>query len=90
MFDGSSTFVRFGRYRQYASSAPWWLVMAPGLMLIFVGLVILIWPQLLAYMIASMILFVGISISLWGWSMRYLKQRQSSSEPPKTVYYDQS
>jgi hypothetical protein len=85
MFTREPVFIRFQRYGQRFSTGAWWMVMAPGLVLTLFALAILIWPELLAYMVASVLLFAGISLSLWGWSMRQAERRQNRNT---TVRYD--
>jgi hypothetical protein len=85
MFTTSPFFVRFRRYGRQASVGAAWLVMAPGLLLTLSAIAILIWPELLAYLVASAMLFVGLSLTLWGWSMRQGERRTKS---PQTVYYE--
>ncbi|MCB0061061.1 MAG: hypothetical protein KDE19_03065 [Caldilineaceae bacterium] len=59
-----------------------WLLMAPGLFLIFMALAILVWPELLAYLVAGALLFAGISLLTWGWTM----QRAQRSARQRTTY----
>ncbi|MDQ3249602.1 MAG: hypothetical protein M3Q45_10420 [Chloroflexota bacterium] len=75
MFTRDPIFVRFQQYGQRFSGGAWWLVMAPGLVLSLFALAILVWPQLLAYMVAGILLFAGVSLTLWGWSMRQVERR---------------
>ncbi|RME58833.1 MAG: hypothetical protein D6790_11395 [Caldilineae bacterium] len=79
MFNGTPIFVRLNRYgRRFSSVAGmWggWLLMAPGLALIFMGLAILIWPELLAYMVAAALIFAGTTIALWGWQLGRTQRR---------------
>lgn len=79
MYNGSPVFIRFRRYGQRISSIAnnqgSWLILAPGMALIFLGLAILIWPELLAYMVAGLFLAIGITLAAWGWRMRRLQQR---------------
>ena len=53
----------------------WWLLMAPGVALTLVALAILVWPELLAYMVASVLLFAGVTFMLWSWRLRQAAQR---------------
>ena len=53
----------------------WWLLMAPGIALTLVALAILVWPELLAFMVASVLLFAGVTLILWGWRLRQAAQR---------------
>jgi hypothetical protein len=87
MFTGSPIFVQFSRYGRRASQSAWWLVMAPGLMLTLLALAILVWPELLAYLVASVLLFAGLWLTFWGWTMRQAERRQREGA---TVYYEVS
>jgi hypothetical protein len=72
-------FMRFQRYgQQFASNAAggaWWLLMTPGIALSLVALAILVWPELLAYMVASVLLFAGVTLMIWSWRMRRVERR---------------
>ena len=57
------------------SGGIWWLLMAPGVALTLVALAILVWPELLAYMVASVLLFAGVTLMLWSWRLRQAAQR---------------
>lgn len=74
MFTRSSMFIRLQNYGQQfagnASGGAWWLMMAPGVGLILVALAILLWPELLAYMVASVLLFIGVTLLAWSWRVR--------------------
>ncbi|MEM7127475.1 MAG: hypothetical protein AAF702_14180 [Chloroflexota bacterium] len=79
------------------SGISWWLVMAPGLLLISVAIAILIWPELLAYIVASVIFFIGTSVTGWGWSLRQAERRrmrqqsqmdQNSNASDAVIYYE--
>jgi len=85
MFNNSPFFVRFQGYGQRASQGAWWLVMAPGLFLTFAALDILVWPELLAYLVATALLFAGVSLTVWGWSLRQVERR---SRAQRTVRYE--
>jgi Flp pilus assembly protein TadB len=79
MFTRSPIFIRMQRDgQQFAGNATggiWWLLMAPGIALTLVALAILLWPELLAYMVASLLLFAGVTLMAWGWRMRRAEQR---------------
>jgi Flp pilus assembly protein TadB len=79
MFIRSPMFIRMQSYGQRLvgndSSGMWWLLMTPGVMLTVVALAILAWPELLAYMVASVLLFAGVTLMVWGWRMRRVEQR---------------
>ncbi len=85
MFNNIPGYVRFRTYSQRVSGGGWWLVMAPGLALTFFALAILIWPELLAYLVATVLLFAGVSLTVWGWSMRQMERRRNQNG---TVRYD--
>jgi hypothetical protein len=48
--------------------------MAPGLVLICLAFTMLIWPELLAYMVASMLLCIGTVLAVFGWRMRQIER----------------
>jgi hypothetical protein len=79
MFSRSPVFMRMQRYGQQltnnATGGAWWLLMAPGLTLTLVALAILVWPELLAYMVASILLFAGVTLMAWSWRLRRAEQR---------------
>ena len=76
------------RFRGNLSPAggAWWLLMAPGLVLILMALAIMIWPELLAYLVAGALLLAGISLTTWGWSVRQVSKR--SQRRDGNVYYE--
>lgn len=63
-----------------------WILMAPGLFLTLVALAILVWPELLAYLVASALLFGGLTLLTWGWSMR--RMARSSNRQSTYVQYE--
>lgn len=74
MFTSSQSFTTFqGRSRRLPGG--WSLLMLPGLFLTLMALAILIWPELLAYMVAGVLLFAGISVMGWAWSLRQAERR---------------
>jgi Flp pilus assembly protein TadB len=79
MFTRSPLFIRMQRYGQpftgNTTGGVWWLLMAPGVALTLVALAILMWPELLAYMVASVLLFAGVTLVLWSWRLRRAEQR---------------
>lgn len=74
MFTSSQYFTTFQR-RGRLLPGGWSLLMIPGVFLTLMALAILIWPELLAYMVASVLLFAGISIMGWAWSLRRAERR---------------
>jgi hypothetical protein len=87
MFHGSSTFVRFGNARRWASQS-WWLVFGPGVALMLLALAIIVWPQLLAYLIAGAIFFAGVTLAGWGLALR--RAEQARARQRDAVYYEVS
>ena len=77
------------RWRSGYSTMPWLLLMVPGLGLILMALAILIWPQLLAYMVALAMLAAGIALTGWALAMRSAhKQRQAQQNVHQTTHYE--
>lgn len=76
MFSSSPIFVRVrsSRWMQPGGRASW-LLMVPGLALIALALAILIWPELLAYLVAAAILVAGVILTGWGWGVRQSARR---------------
>lgn len=88
MFSGSPPTMRF---RTVSTQVPWrlgWLVLAPGIALIVLAVSILVWPELLAYLVASALLLFGVVLTAWGWSiMRADRRRQQSVHTEDVVHY---
>jgi hypothetical protein len=89
MFRGFSIFIPTPGYDQpqtrHGARGLGWLLMAPGLGLICAALAMIIWPALLAYLVASLLLCGGTVLLIVGWRMRQLGQparRRMSSVPP--------
>lgn len=65
-------------------NSPWWL---PGAVPIVFGVAIILFPELLALLVASALIFTGITVLALTWSARKLRR-----QPPKggsTIYtYD--
>ena len=76
-------FQRVGRPRNGLG----WMLMIPGLFLIVFAVAILIWPQLLAYLVATVLLAAGISLSMWGWRVSRAA-RQYQSQHQGVTYYE--
>lgn len=85
MFTDAPIFVRVHTAGQQVAQRGSWLVLAPGLMLTLMGIAIILWPQLLAYMVAGVLLFAGVSLLLWGWSLRRAERLRAQQ---RTVYYE--
>ena len=78
MFRGFPLFIHLQEYGQrqtrHGARGIGWLAMAPGLGLIGVALAMIVWPDLLAYFVASLLLGVGTAFIVLGWRMRHLEQ----------------
>jgi uncharacterized membrane protein HdeD (DUF308 family) len=78
MFRGFSIFIPTQEYRQHqtrnGSRGLGWRLMVPGLCLICAALALVLWPALLAYVVASLLLCGGIVLIMLGWRMRQLEQ----------------
>jgi hypothetical protein len=93
MFRGTPFFVNVNRYGQRfgIGGAAGWLLMGPGLALAGFGLAILIWPELLAYLVAGLLLFAGLTLTAWGWQMKQAQQRmeKQARNGYNQVYYEE-
>jgi hypothetical protein len=85
MFSDSPFVFRFRTVGRRAVQGGSWLILAPGLALTLMALAILVWPELLAYLVASALLFAGISLTVWGWTLRRAERRRMSTPG---VYYE--
>jgi uncharacterized membrane protein len=90
----NSFFVRFGRYgnglKRFASHIGGWTLIAPGLSLILFGLAILIWPELLAYMVAGLLIVAGATLAAWGWRIAQTQKHMQRQMQNGTVYREQA
>lgn len=77
--NGGMRFVRFGSMGQNFGrtivGGAWWMLAAPGLLLTLMAVAILIWPELLAYLVASVILFAGLTLIGWSLTIRMAEKR---------------
>lgn len=69
-------YLRSQRPPGYGARGLWWLVMAPGLGLIGASLAMIIWPELLAYVVASLLLCAGLGLTGAGWRLWRLEQHR--------------
>lgn len=77
------------RWRTGYATTPWLLLLTPGIGLILMAVAILIWPQLLAYMIALVMLAGGITLTGWALTMRSAqKQRQAQQNVHQATHYE--
>ena len=89
MFRGFSIFIPTqGHDQHHTRHGPrglGWGLMAPGFGLICAALAMIIWPELLAYFVASLLLCGGTVLLMVGWRLRQLAQparRPMSSVSP--------
>lgn len=55
-------------------SALWWLYLTQGLALILLGILVLIWPELLAVLAAAFFVAIGVVLLTLGWRVRQVKR----------------
>jgi hypothetical protein len=75
----SPFFVRFSSSQFAPKGRVSWLWLMPGLSLILLALAIVLWPELLAYLVAGALLTAGLALTAWGWAMRQATRRQVRS-----------
>lgn len=86
MFTSSQVFTTFQR-RSRVLPGGWSLMMAPGLFLTLMALAILLWPELLAYLVAGVLLFAGITLIGWSLALRQAERRAAqSAQVPYRIY----
>ncbi len=56
-------------------SALWWFYLSQGLALIALGIVVIIWPELLALLAAAFFIAIGSVLLVLGWRVRQVKRR---------------
>jgi hypothetical protein len=85
MFTGSPIFVRVRSSRFAPRGRSSWLWLAPGVGLLMLALAIVIWPELLAYLVAAGLAGLGAVLTAWGWAMRQ-SMRSQEQVPTYRVY----
>ncbi len=55
--------------------SPWWLYLLVGLNLVMLGVLIILFPPLIAYLIAGFLIFDGIVFLLIAYRLRQFKRR---------------
>ena len=85
MYTQAPFFVRFRSSRFAPSAGLSWLWIVPGVSLILLALAIMIWPELLAYLVAGALMTAGLVATTWGWAMRQATRRQIQ-QPEYKVY----
>ncbi len=88
MFNRAQTFVHFGGDARRWINQSWWLVFGPGVALMLLALAIILWPQLLAYLVAGAIFLAGVALSSWGLALRRATRVQAQQE--NVAYYEVS
>jgi len=79
-------FVNFRSSRFAPSARASWLWLVPGIALILLALAIVLWPELLAYLVAGAIMTAGVLLTGWGWAMRQATRYQSQRQAPPVQY----
>jgi len=72
MFDTDPNW-RSVRARVHSLTATWQAVFVLGLGLFLGGLAILIFPQLLSILVATLLMTVGITVLAWAWRIRRIR-----------------
>lgn len=86
MYSQSPFFVRFRSSRFAPPARVSWLWLVPGISLILLALAIILWPELLAYLVAGALLTAGLVLTTWGWAMRQATRRQVHQPAEYKVY----
>ncbi len=55
-------------------SALWWLYLIQGIALILLGVLVIIWPELLAILAAAFFIAIGVVLLSLGWRVRQVKR----------------
>ena len=84
MFTSNGTSFEFNSMPNFSEqqASLGWLAMVPGLIMTAFAVSIIVWPQLLAYLVGSLFLLAGVSLTLWGLSLN-----RASRKRGKTVTY---
>lgn len=56
-------------------SALWWFYLSQGFALIALGVAVIIWPELLAFLAAAFFIAIGMVLLVLGWRVRQVKRR---------------
>lgn len=86
MYTQAPFFFRFRGGSLSPSSGASWLLLVPGISLILLALAIVLWPELLAYLVAGAILTAGLVLTGWGWAVRQAARRQPQQPVEYKVY----
>ena len=86
MFSQSPFFVRFRSSRFAPPAGVSWLWMVPGISLILLALAIVLWPELLAYLVAGAIMTAGLVLTAWGWAMRRAARQVTRHQAQQAEY----
>lgn len=81
-------FMRFRSSRFAPPAGASWLWLVPGVSLILLALAIVLWPELLAYLVAGAILTAGMALTAWGWAMRQATRRPTQQAEYKVYPSD--
>lgn len=56
-------------------SALWWFYLSQGVALVALGVAVIVWPELLAYLAAVFFIAIGVVLLVLGWRVRQVKRR---------------
>lgn len=84
--------TNYNRINTVISVKLWWLVMLPGLVMVAFAIGVIVWPYLLAYVVATILLLLGTMMIVLGWQMRQLQHKSHSpnsqqSPNPHSIEY---
>ena len=86
MYTQTPFFVRFRSSRFAPPAGASWLWLVPGISLILLALAIVLWPELLAYLVAGAILTAGLVLTAWGWAMRRATRQVTRTQGQPVEY----
>lgn len=79
MFNGSSIFAQFRRQRSrlngMASGIGGVFFIGPGVAMVLLGIAILLWPKLFAFLVAGLLMAAGGALIVWGWRLNKAQQQ---------------
>lgn len=74
------------RFYRYSNHQEWKLLLGFGLLVLLLGMLILVFPEILVAFIASLFFIAGISIISLAWSLR--KKSTSGQQTIKVRWFD--
>jgi len=71
MFKGTTYYDRFTTF----ISTPWWMYLLMGINFILLAILIIIYPDLLAYLVAGFLLFNGLIMAVLAFRLKSLEKK---------------